>query len=294
MAKTREIKGRIKAVSNIARITKTMQMIATARFQSSHKRAVAAQPYTRKIRELVAELSAVAGSLTSAGAGLLAAPESPADRDLYLVITSNRGLCGGYNAGVLRRAASVIRSAQQQRNVQVELVGKKGQAFLRFTKIPVHRFHDQIGDRPTYEQIEPLAQQYMDDFQAGRYDSVKVISMAFDTMSSQRPQTLTLLPLAESESGAPQGATAQVDYEFSPDPAVLLGQLLPIAVKAQLFQCFNEAAVSEQIARMIAMKAATDSADKMHHALTRRFNRARQAAITTELTEIIGGAAALS
>lgn len=295
MAKTREIKGRIKAVSNIQRITKTMQMIATARFQASQKRATAAKPFTQKIAELVAELAATAGNLSHP---LLKKPEPAAGRDLLLVITSNRGLCGGYNANILRTAMGWIRQ-QGDRPFDLEVVGRKGLAYFRFAKVPVTTFHSQFTDKPAFEEVERLATQYMDAFTSGKYDSVNVVYMSFQSASRQTPIVLNLLPLRDPTAGV-QGDGAgvgvepgQVDYDFSPTPDELLAELLPMTVKTQLFQCFNEAVVGEQIARMVAMKAATDSAGKMRKELVRRFNRARQAAITTELSEIIAGAAAL-
>jgi F-type H+-transporting ATPase subunit gamma len=142
--------------------------------------------------------------------------------------------------------------------------------------------------------VQRLAESYMQRFSEGQYDSVSVVSMEFQSMAKQAPRVLQILPLRRPDAGNTQKAAAQVDYDFSPEPERLLNELLPITVKTQLFQCFNEAAVSEHIARMVAMKSATDAATKMGKNLTRKFNRARQAAITTELSEIIAGAAALN
>ena len=305
MAKAREIKRRIKAVGNIERITKTMKMIATARFQASQKHALAAKPYAHKIRELVGELAgaADAGGFTHP---LMQSPATPVGRRLLLVLTSNRGLCGGYNSNVLRIANSYLRQHDDEM-IDLEVVGKKGTAYFRFSKIKVANVHSQFGDKPTYEQVNQLAERYMAQFATGGYDGVDVAYMAFETMSRQRPVIEQLLPLedpaaADDEEtpawgpgiiggGAP--LVAQVEYEFSPAPAQLLADLLPATVKTQLFQCFIESVVSEQIARMVAMTAATDNAVDMNKTLTRQYNRVRQASITTELTEIIGGAAAL-
>lgn len=292
MAKVREIKTRIKAVGNIERITQTMKMIATARFQASQRRAVAAQPYTRKIRELVGELAASAVGAGSFSHPLLSAPDPGAGRELLLVLTSNRGLCGGYNGNVLRTATGYLRQ-DSETQIDLEVVGKKGLAYFKFSKIDVAQSHTQFGDAPEYDQVERLASQYMDDFAAGKYDAVKVVYMAFESASRQRPVVQQLLPLEDPTAEDGERATTQSDYEFSPDAESLLGELLPASVKAQLFQCFNESVVSEQVARMIAMSAATDNAAQMGKDLTRIYNRARQATITTELTEIIGGAAAL-
>ena len=290
---TREIKGRIKAVGNIERITKTMQMISTAQFQVMQKRANEAKAYTQGISEIVSDLAANLGETGEVSHPLLSAPKPATGRVLYLIISSNRGLCGGYNANLLRTAITEIK---KQDNVTVEIVGKKASGFCKFNGVPVDAFHSHISDKPEYADIERLAESYMQAFAEGKYDSVKVIYTAFVSMSRQVPRVQQLLPMeppVADQSKAKASGPATV-YEFSPEPEELLGELIPITVKTSLFQCFNEAAVSEQLMRMVAMKAATDAAGKMQKFLKRKFNRARQTAITTELSEIIGGSAALS
>ncbi len=294
MGQTREIKGRMKAVANIRRITKTMQMIATARFQYAQRKATASKPFARKIGELAGELAAAMGGDNAALHPLLRTELKAGGRELLLVITSNRGLCGGYNANVLR-TANAYRRAQVEagRTVDLELAGKKGVAFFRFSRVEVSKFHSQFTDKVSFEEVEPLATRYMKHFSDGEYDAVKVAYMAFESMGRQSAQVLTLLPLSDPRGGESRPESAGTQYDYSPDPRSLLDELLPITVKTRLFQCFNEAAVSEHIARMIAMKAATDAGGRMGRELTRKYNRARQAAITTELGEIIAGAAAL-
>ncbi len=294
MAKTREIKGRMKAVSNIKRITRTMQLIATARFQAALKRATAAKPYTEKIAELVGELAGAGGSIKHA---LLETPEESTGKELVLILTADRGLCGGYNANILRTASQYLK-ANTDKQIDIEMVGKKGVGYCKFNNIELQQVHTQFGDKPVYEDVEALANNYMERFTAGEYDSVKVVFMQFETIARQKPVVLPLLPLqppnVEEANGSAKGkAKGEVDYDFSPDAEQLLGKLLPATVRTELFQCFNDAVVGEQVARMVAMKSATDAAGKMGKSLTRQFNRARQTAITTELTEIIGGSAAL-
>lgn len=318
MAQTREIKGRIKAVGNIERITKTMQMIATARFQSMQKKATSAQAYTRKIKEIVGELSASLGEESSISHPLLQQPSPPVGREKLLVLTSNRGLCGAYNANIMRTALAHIRDVGRD-HLDIEVVGKKGVSVLRFNDVAIDHHYVHFGDNPSFSDVHALAQQYMDAFIAGEYDAVRVCYMAFHSMSKQQPELMQLLPLKAAEesgqwpvasgqessgSGGASGADAlgtghssldtSTQYDFSPDPETLLAELLPISVKQALYQAFNEAVVSEQLARMVAMKAATDAAGKQQKALKRQYNRARQSAITTELSEIVSGAAALS
>lgn len=293
-ANIREIKGRIKAVGNIQRITKTMQLIASARFQKLQKRATEAQAYTRKVSEVVGEVAASIGG-EDMDLPLASPPAKPVGKELILVLSASRGFCGSYNANVMRPAVQHIRDIGKE-NIEAEIVGKKGVALMKFSRLDVDIFHDHIGDTPQYEDVQALAQRYMDDFIAGKYDAVRVAYMRFVSMSKQVPEVMTLLPLEpptpdEGEAGAAGDAGA--NYEFSPSAEELLGELLPITVKSTLYQAFNEAAVSEQLARMVAMKSATDAAGKVGKTLKRQFNRARQAAITTELSEIIAGAAAL-
>lgn len=307
MARTREIKKRIKAVANIRRITKTMQMIATAKFAASHARAIATKPYTEGVFDLVMELGA---NLAKGGGDFShplisgAGPAAEKAPELLLIITSDRGLCGAYNGSVLRAAMAHIRKAQGAgRDLAIELVGRKGVAFLRYNNQPIAHAHT-LGDKPTFQDVERLAQQYMDRFIKGEVSGVRVAFMKFISAGKQTPAVMQLLPLQspEKKDAAAPGAQAPaakpseadaVTYEFSPSAPELLGDLLPAAVKATLFQAVNDAIVSEHVARMVAMKAATDNAGKMGKLLTRKYNRARQAQITTELTEIVTGAAAL-
>ncbi len=297
MAKTREIKKRIKAVGNIRRITKTMQMIATAKFSAAQQRATASKPYTEALFQLVSELSK---SVTDSGHPLLTARDG--GKELTLVITSDRGLCGPYNGSITRTALQYLRQNPVASGRLTELVGKKGQGVMKFNNIPVAANHA-FGDKPTYETIEKLAQSYIDRFCAGELSAVRVIYMRFLSAGRQTPVVMQLLPFSadaaaqlgrQHKPDVARGARRQAVYEFSPSAAELLGDLLPAAVKAVLFQAFNDAIVSEHVARMVAMKAATDNAGKAGKRLTRVFNRARQAQITTELTEIISGAAALA
>lgn len=300
MGKTREIKKRIKAVGNIRRITKTMQMIATAKFSAAQQRAVASRPYTDALFELVAGL---AKALSELKHPLLSGPEKKvAGKPLTLILTSDRGLCGPYNGAILRTAMAFARENPANRAGFIELVGKKGAGFLKYNNVPVSQAHT-FGDKPSYEAVEALAQNYMDRFTAGEITSVHIVYMKFLSAGKQVPTVMQLLPFkadalekhtpGKVEKASGESAASTTQYEFSPDAAQLLGELLPAAVKAVLFQCFNDAVVSEHVARMVAMKAATDNAGKMGKRLTRTFNRARQAQITTELTEIVAGAAAL-
>jgi F-type H+-transporting ATPase subunit gamma len=288
MGKTREIKGRLKAVGNIQRITKTMQMIATSKYARAQQRALAAKPYTEGVFDLVQQLAATAGDVEHPL--ITGAPEGEGKPELWLFLTSDRGLCGPYNGSVLRNGLSEWRRTSP--SARIDVVGKKGAAFLKFSGVRAERHMTHFGDAPRREDIDHLAQQYMDRFTSGHVSGVRVVYMRFVSAGKQAPEVMRLLPLKPPAEAAESGG-AGVQYDFSPPAEELLGELLPVTVKATLNQCFSDAIVSEHIARMVAMKAATDNAGKMKKNLTREYNRARQAQITTELTEIISGAAAL-
>jgi F-type H+-transporting ATPase subunit gamma len=298
MAKARQIVKRRKAVTNIRKITRTMQLIATARFQQAYNRAMGAKPYTQKITQLVEELSTAAREQVD---HLLLRPNPDAPGDLLLVVTSNRGLCGGYNGNVLRAVLRRLNEAAEREH-ELHVVGKKGVAYFRFLGRPVRRAITTIDDRPRFEQIEPIAVEFMKRYEAGEFGGVYVAYMRFVSTGRQAPEVTRLLPLsrdparpegqaAPDRQGPSLGAVEQ--YDFSPPPPDLLKILLPQTVKVRLFQCFMDAAVSEQTARMIAMKAATDAGGDMIKMLSRQFNRARQSQITLELLDIVGGAEAL-
>jgi F-type H+-transporting ATPase subunit gamma len=291
MANRRVLVKRRKAVRNIRKITRTMQLIATARFQAAFNRAVATRPYTEKLAELVADLSRAAGNVDHP----LLKTHDEVPRSALVVLTSDRGLAGGYNASVLRSALGHLdQQAAQGITTDVHMVGKKGIAYFRFLRRAVAEQTSGIGDKPRFEQVEGIANDLMDRFIRGEIASVHVAYMKFLSAGQQRPVVVQLLPLAPDAAEGGEAGPAPVQYEFSPDPKQLLDELLPAVVRVRLFQAFNDATVSEQVARMVAMKAATDAAGDMIKALTREYNRARQTQITMELLDIVGGANALS
>ena len=328
MAKARAIVKRRKAVRNIRKITKTMQMIATAKFQKSLKRAVGTKPYTVKVRELVTEL---ADSGVQVKHPLLRRPGEEGDtlsnRAAVVVLTSNRGLAGAYNGSVLRTATAHLRQLDAAGTaVDLYVSGKKGVNYFAFQKRPMAARIDQ-QDPPRFADIERAAGNMIDQFVRGQVDAVYVVYMNFISTGVQRPDVMTLLPLsglresvdrlahqiAEKEAQIKAGmldarrrgedVTVEpshagglvpvVTYDFSPGAEEILSELLPLTVKTALWQAVLDAATSEHVARMVAMKSATDNADKMAKALTMQYNRARQSQITTELSEIMGGVEAM-
>lgn len=290
MANRRVLVKRRKSIRNIRKITRTMQLIATARFQAAFNRAVASRPYTEKLAELVADLA-------RAGDGLdhpLLKTRNPAAPAAVLVVTSSRGLCGGYNSTILRTALGFLEERRQgAQPSEVSVFGKKGLAYFKFIKMAFAPPEAEVSDPPRFDQVEPLANTLIRRFLDGEISAVYVTYMRFYSASKQRPETIQLLPLAAS--AAPAGVRAKaVDYEFRPEPGALLDDLLPAVARIRLFQAFLDAAVSEQIARMVAMKAATEASEEMIKSLSRQYNRARQSQITMELLDIVGGANALA
>ena len=301
MANLRVLVKRRKAVRNIRKITKTMELIATARFKKALDRATEAEAYTRKIAELAADLSKNAGEVSHP---LLAT--RPVKRTLFLVITANRGLCGGYNGGVLREA--LVSTRQYTANntpFDLEASGKRGIAFFKFQGIPRAQEYTNFEDKPSFAEVDAVASRYIDLYTSGQIDEVKVVYTKFLTASRQQAVTETLLPLSSvttevkplaaqnQGADAPRSPEAKVNYEFIPDAAEILEELVPAALKVRLFKMFLDAAVSEQIARRVAMKAATENAGDLIKDITRVYNRTRQANITKEISELIAGSEAL-
>ncbi len=293
MAQLREIKNRMGAVKTIGRITKTMQMIATAKFTAAGQRAEKSRPYARMIDEMVRQVASDAGDYESM---LIDGPPEKIGKDLMLVICSDRGLCGAYNSNVLKAASKHRQKEIGQTDVVIETAGKKAAAFFKFKGFEVSRGYS-TGDAPAYADVEAVAQTYLDQYMAGEFDTINIVSMRYQSVSRQRAEVTQLLPLSQPEAGEGEVEEQQSKmrdvYDFSPSAGELLDTLLPTTVKTLLFQLFIEAAVSEHVMRMIAMKAASDNANDFGRTLKRTFNRVRQGRITTELTEIVSGVAAL-
>ena len=290
MANRRLLVKRLKAVRNIRKITRTMELIATSRFKKAMDRATEAAEYTRKISEIVGDL----GRANLKFSHPLLERRAEEKRSVLLVLTANRGLCGGYNASVLRQTLTHIRCLEEKGiEYQLEVSGKRGIKFLNYQKVPIHTQYITFEDQPSFAAVDALGTRYVQDFIAGRIDRLDVAYTQFLTSSKQIAVVESLLPIAGLGSGTVRKPEAGVDYEFLPSAQEILAEIVPAAFRAKLFKCFLDSAVSEQIARMVAMKGATENADEMAGNLKQQYNRARQAGITSELAEIIGGAAAL-
>jgi len=294
MAKTRALVNRRRAIQNIRKITRTMELIATARFKKAMDRAIEADAFTRKIGELAADLSASATNVTHP----LLDKRETVKNSVLLVLCSNRGLCGGYNASILREATAHLRKAQAENiRVHLELSGKRAITYYRYQGVTAEHAYTNFEDKATFAEVDTIASRYISDYIAGKIDRVEVAYMKFLSASRQATAVDTLLPLSTAAPASRKGEVAKpatgVEYEFLPSAADILQEILPMSFKIRLFKCFLDAGVSEQIARRVAMKAATENAGEMIKTLSLQYNRARQAQITKEIAEIIGGAAAL-
>ena len=280
MANVRAIVKRLKAVRNVRKITRTMELIATARFKKAMDRATEAAAYTRKIAEIVSDLS---GAALSFSHPLLEGRETQ-QKSAVLVLTSSR--------------VKELRDAGQ--DVELEVSGKRGLAFLRFQGETIGHEYTHFEEKPTFDEVDELASRYIAAYVAGDLDRLDVAYTRFESSSRQSAASETLLPVgsldedgtADSSNDSDDAGPA-VDYEFLPSAGEILEEIVPASFKARLFKCFLDAAVSEQIFRMVAMKGATENAGEMIDTLSMQYNRARQTQITSELSEIIGGAAAL-
>ncbi|HIN55087.1 MAG TPA: ATP synthase F1 subunit gamma [Planctomycetes bacterium] len=290
MANAKALDKRRKSVRNIRKITRTMELIATARFKKAMDRAVAATSYTQRITEVVANL---ANSGTEVQHPLLEDRQATENATL-IVLSGNRGLCGGYNGSVVREATKHHQKLSEQYDtVNLVVSGKRGITNLSFRGLAADESYTHFEDQPKFDEVKPIADALMDQFIAGKLDRLDVAYTRFISSSKQQAVVETLLPLGKIDGDDTVGGTTATDYEFMPSAESILEEVVPTSFRVKLFKCFLDAAVSEQIARMVAMKSATENADEMIANLSMTYNRARQSQITGEIMEIIGGVEAL-
>jgi F-type H+-transporting ATPase subunit gamma len=329
MAKSRALDKRRKSVKSIRKITRTMELVATAQFKKAMEKAIAADAYTKRLVKLVHDISEhewIDNPLIEE------TKKDPAQKKVILLtLSANRGMCGGFNAGIMRLATHRLRTLREEfGNVSLEVSGKRGIAAFKFRGITIDQTYTNLQDKPALESIHDLADHFLNLFLTRKVDRLDVCYMKFDSISKQYPVVETLLPVAELmpegdvnsiiadnnadyktvmmlrradsmiASGTDLGA-AQIKvwdrnalFEFITSMHRVVAEAIPHAFKVKLFKCFLDSAVNEQIARMVAMKSATESADKMIGLLTTAYNRARQSQITNEILEIISGADALA
>jgi len=280
VAGVRDIRRRIRSVRNMQQITKAMKMVSAAKLRKAQQKLSAARPYANQLQGVLERLAQAPVDTVHP---LLV--KRPVQKVVYVLITSDRGLCGGYNANLIRKTDGLIAETPQE--VKLVAVGRRGRDYFRRGKIEFLAEFVALGDEPSYNQAKEIAQEVVRLYEQGEADEVYLMYTEFVSAITQRPTQVKLLPIEK-----PEGKQGK-QYIFEPSPDEILASLLPKYVETQIFRSILEGKASEQGARMTAMSSATDNAKDMIDRLSLAMNRARQAAITKEISEIVGGAAAL-
>lgn len=294
MANPRELDKRRKSIRNIRKITRTMELIATARFKKAMDRASAATAYTDRITQLVSDLTKTGLEVSHP---LLEQRDETKNAKL-LLLTANRGLCGGFNGNLIR--AGLTRWTELQEavpNCQLEIAGKRGIGGFKFRGHEADQTYTHFEDKPAFDEVDEIASRYLDEYITGDLDRLDVVYMKFHSVARQEVAVETLLPLGSlgeaDDASAESDSASDLQYEFLPSPESILEEVVPTSFKVKLFKCFLDSAVSEQVARMVAMKGATENAGELIKSLSMQYNRARQGRITSELMDLIGGVEAI-
>ena len=298
MAKARALDRRRKSVRNIRKITRTMELIATARFKKAMDRSIAARDYTKQLAKILENIAGVGADVVHPLLDV-----RPTQRTAVLVLTGNRGLCGGYNSNVVRQSVALLGQwKSEQVDTDLAVSGKRGISALKFRGYDMAERYTNFEDKPEFDAVAPIGRAYLEAYAAKRIDRLDVVYTKFHSIARQEAVTETLLPLkppeasnegSESGKAGPTANLASNEYDFYPSAESILEEILPASFQSRLFKCFLDAAVSEQVARMVAMKAATENAGGLIKSLSRQYNRARQSQITGEIMEILGGVEAL-
>jgi F-type H+-transporting ATPase subunit gamma len=294
----RALRRRIKSVQSTKKITRAMELIAASRIVKAQQRVAAARPYAEQITEVMRNLSA-------GGAGLdhpLLTQRDPVENVGFVVISADRGLAGAYNSAVIRAAERSVQAARAEgKGYSLTLAGRKAEGYFRYRRYEVAEAYSGFSEQPTYEDARRLAEGPMRRYEEGEVDRVELIYTRFLSVGTQRVTDVRLLPLEKAALEEPSSSDGrgdgkdgpQADYEFEPEPGEILERLVPRYVEGRIFAALLDASASEQAARQRAMKAATDNAEELIKTLSITANKVRQAGITTEIMEIVGGAEAL-
>lgn len=288
--KGRALKGRIRSIQNTRKITKTMELVATSKMKRAQDRVAAARPYASALAEVIGDLWTPE---LAERFPLLRQPAPPAKggptRVAVILLTSNRGLCGAFNANLIKEARRRVEALEAEGyTVELHCAGKKGAGFFKYLGRKLAADRPDIGDAPVTAHAASLVDGLMAEFAAGRLAGVELVQARFQSALSTPPATVAVLPISPPKAGG-----RRPDYILKPDAATILEALLPLYVRNTVYRGLAETAASEHAARRTAMKNATDNATEMTQVLTRVYNRNRQAVITQEIAEIVGGAAAL-
>jgi F-type H+-transporting ATPase subunit gamma len=290
MASGKEIRGKIKSVENTKKITKAMEMVAASKMRKAQDRMRAARPYSDKIRNIAANLANANPEYTHP---FLAEAGTEAKAVGFIIVTTDKGLCGGMNTNVLRMVTNKTRELEAAGNkIEAVAIGNKGLGFLNRVGVPVVAQATQIGDTPHLEKLIGPVQVMLEKFQEGKLDAVYLCYTKFINTMKQEPLVEQLLPLTADKMKA-DAQSHNWDYIYEPDAASVIDELLERYIEALVYQAVAENLASEQSARMVAMKSASDNAGNVIGELKLVYNKTRQAAITKELSEIVAGAAAV-
>ncbi len=290
MANPKELDKRRKSIRNIRKITRTMELIATARFKKAMDRASAAAAYTDRITQLVSDLTKTGLEVSHP----LLEQREETNNAALLVLTANRGLCGGFNGNLIRAGLKRWDLLQEEvPNCRLEIAGKRGIGGFEFRGHKPAEAFTHFEDKPSFAEVDLIASRFLDEYTAGRIDRLDVVYMKFHSIARQEVAIETLLPLGSLRETADEDAGGDSQYEFVPSPESILEEVVPTSFKVKLFKCFLDSAVSEQVSRMVAMKGATENAGDLIKDLSMQYNRARQGRITSELMDLIGGVEAI-
>ena len=289
MAKGRELKGRIRSVENTRKITRTMEMVATSKMKRAQDRVIAARPYANSLAEVISSLYSPE---LAERFRLLRQPQK-VQKAAVILLTSNRGLAGGFNANLIKEARNVLARLDGEGTETVfRIVGRKGLGYFKYVGRPIESSRTDFTDRPTAENAADLVNDFIGQFERGEIDAVYVVYAKFNSALSTPPTTVKILPVTPPEKTEGKDGLRH-DYLLFPSAEAILEQLLPLYVRNTVYRALVETAAAEQGARRTAMKNATDNAGDIINVLRRTYNRARQAQITQEIAEIVGGSAAL-
>ena len=286
MANLKEIRARISSVGSTMQITSAMKMVSAAKLKRAQDAITQMRPYANKLRELLVNLSS---TLEGSDGGAFA-QEREVKKVLLVAITSNRGLCGAFNSNIIKKAKSLAENDYTDADVSFLTIGKKGSEFFAKSVFTVRSSHDSLYDELTFENTSAIAEDIMQNFLRGEFDKVILVYNQFKNAATQLVQAEQFLPV---ETPTEEGATIG-DYIFEPSKEEIVTDLIPKSLKIQLFKGVLDSHASEHGARMTAMHKATDNAGELKKDLTLTYNKARQAAITGEILEIVGGAEALN
>ena len=284
MANLKEIRNRISSIGSTMQITSAMKMVSAAKLKKAQDAITAMRPYSSKLTELLQNLSATLDS----DAGGAYSKQRDLSKVLLVVVTSNRGLCGGFNSSVVKETVQNITANYQDVHVDLLTIGKKGNDILSKT-YPVIDTRNNIYDELTFEKVAEVAEKIMHLYVDGTYDKIEIIYNRFKNAATQIPQVEQFLPIKPSEGDT----NASADYIFEPSKEKIVLELIPKSLKTQLYKSVRDSFAAEHGARMTAMHKATDNATELRDELKLTYNKARQAAITNEILEIVGGAEAL-